>query len=1166
MKRKLLMFATMILSVVIALGVSACGEKPGPEPEPPTVTLSESSLALDKYASATLVATTAGEAEGGVTWLSSDETIASVKDGTVIALQAGTATITASYGTASATCSVTVSDAAGKTPTLKFTKTMTQIFVDGKYSIEPKISFDGTDYTDGSFAFVSSDPTVASVGEDGVVTGIKYGTATITVMAGWRGAGADILTGEVTVKVVPDVVAEITDEDGAKQSAYTIYTLDSLEGVDFGKAVTLKANVLENRAASSAVPTWTIADGGEDLITVTNGVIESKGVAGETTVKISVTVAGAQFESAPVTIKIDRPAVEKSVSKDVDLSLGTIDGTFNPFESDEIVDIVDVTDIADQVDLGYNAEDGTFDGSAIKAGERKWRVYNDTFGYEIDVVAASIIVKTPQDFVKMYEVTNKSIWTYEGYIVLDSDLDFAGFDYAAAKAASAWWSPRVTASSVGFFINTPNGNADEKAPSGVPGVQASPTRWLTNGDGFFGTFDGRGHVISNLSIELYGLFPCIAEGSTFKNVAFVNADVVTVSATIASAVKGRVENVYIELNADNTWGQIGIIGGVTSALGSTATLKNVVACVNFTDPNRMLTAERGGNENHKTIEECGIIASAYQTGATLTDVYAIGNGTPFSSYIANVGGDAYDGGITASATLAKANFTDLSGFDTAYWDVTGGIPQWKGSFVTASVSDVVIGAIAPITLSTNSRNVTFTIADVPSKIASYVSLSGSTVTIDEGIASAMDAGEILTVTVGAKFGDADKIISTTSFRITKPHATATVTAVVKGSGEAAFATSGVTDAAGSVVTVIAGGVKVNGTTLAPSAYALSVKADSSANKYFSFVPTAALGTGDTVTLVPGSVLKIGEIYYITAGDVTQIKVDNGTGYASGDYCELKSVSIDKRGSWGSSNQVRIRHDDLGLSDTSGKIISGRVLKNGETFTNFASLGYFADTANSIYGTFINFAFAAYDKVSIEPGLTIQYGDACYRFDENYSLVNVPAVSGAAYAGGNVGYGGGNWAEPWDLTGEPMWGSATNVQFASSAIESADNAIVDDVWKHSDSTNVYSDWVTVGDITTTGVAVMLTREGTTTGLGRGTDYRIRFTTNGTTHSLYVLAWDYNPFQMGDIVTIKKGTVVIYKIDGVDRYFVVTSTRSQKYTGKGIWGGAWENCETPASLAD
>ena len=80
------------------------------------ITLSKTSLSLTKGGSATLTATvTPSNSTDSVVWTSSNTSVATVSNGTVTAVGNGSATITATAGSKSATCSVTVTEAASET-------------------------------------------------------------------------------------------------------------------------------------------------------------------------------------------------------------------------------------------------------------------------------------------------------------------------------------------------------------------------------------------------------------------------------------------------------------------------------------------------------------------------------------------------------------------------------------------------------------------------------------------------------------------------------------------------------------------------------------------------------------------------------------------------------------------------------------------------------------------------------------------------------------------------------------------------------------------------------------------------------------------------------------------------------------------------------------------
>lgn len=101
-----------------ALALGSCGndDEPAPEPAPDpiavaSVTLDKTELTFHRGESASLVATVApaDATDKAVAWRSSDDKVATVNDkGLVSAVEPGTATITATGGGKSATCTVTV--------------------------------------------------------------------------------------------------------------------------------------------------------------------------------------------------------------------------------------------------------------------------------------------------------------------------------------------------------------------------------------------------------------------------------------------------------------------------------------------------------------------------------------------------------------------------------------------------------------------------------------------------------------------------------------------------------------------------------------------------------------------------------------------------------------------------------------------------------------------------------------------------------------------------------------------------------------------------------------------------------------------------------------------------------------------------------------------------
>ncbi len=184
-----------------------------------SVTLSETALSLHPTEKATLTAAVAPEnTTDTLVWTSSNDAVATVKDGVVTAKSEGTATITAACGSAKAECVVTVLPPIPATG-VTLDKTALKLYEGDAAKLTATVEPENT--TDKTIVWTSSDKTIASV-KDGTVTAVKAGTATITAACGEAKA-----TCAVTVKA-PVAPAQ-------KDGVYQIGTADEL--VWFAKQV-----------------------------------------------------------------------------------------------------------------------------------------------------------------------------------------------------------------------------------------------------------------------------------------------------------------------------------------------------------------------------------------------------------------------------------------------------------------------------------------------------------------------------------------------------------------------------------------------------------------------------------------------------------------------------------------------------------------------------------------------------------------------------------------------------------------------------------------------------------------------------------------------------------------------------------------------------------------
>ena len=147
------------------------------------ISLSRSSITLKTGESATLSATVSpsNATDKNVTWSSSDTSVATVSDGKVSATGEGSATITATAGDKSATCTVKVEKNVVSATGVTISQTSLTLKVGESATLSASVS--PTNATDKTVTWSSSDSNIAKV-NDGKVTAVSEGSATIKAAAG----------------------------------------------------------------------------------------------------------------------------------------------------------------------------------------------------------------------------------------------------------------------------------------------------------------------------------------------------------------------------------------------------------------------------------------------------------------------------------------------------------------------------------------------------------------------------------------------------------------------------------------------------------------------------------------------------------------------------------------------------------------------------------------------------------------------------------------------------------------------------------------------------------------------------------------------------------------------------------------------------------------------
>lgn len=293
MKNNLLGHAALLVAtVLLSTSFWSCSKNEEPEPTPPAVTvtgvtLNKTSTSIQVGGTETLTATVSPKdaANKKVTWKSSNAAIASVDaNGKVTGVKAGEATITVTTedGGKTATCKVTVSDKEIKVTGVKLNKSETSLLVGGNETLTATVLPE--DATNQNVTWKSDKPEIASVDDNGKVTGVAAGEATITVTTE---DGSKTATCKVTVKAATVAVTGVTLNKA---------TLSLIAGA----SETLTATVAPADATNKKV-TWKSSDAAVATVDANGKVTGVK--AGTATITVT-TEDGAKTATCKVTVTI----------------------------------------------------------------------------------------------------------------------------------------------------------------------------------------------------------------------------------------------------------------------------------------------------------------------------------------------------------------------------------------------------------------------------------------------------------------------------------------------------------------------------------------------------------------------------------------------------------------------------------------------------------------------------------------------------------------------------------------------------------------------------------------------------------------------------------------------------------------------------------------------
>lgn len=662
MKLKKSIVITLILALVSLFAIVGCSPKPTPDPEPTpepdkpaaTITLDRTKAELDVYEKLVLTATKENT-DADIVWSTSDESVATVSDGTVTAKAEGSVTITAKADGASATCEITVTNSHAA-PVLRLERYDVAVAMDGSYDIKVETLWKGAPI-DEEVEYVwtvadgkPADIAAAEIIDGGArIKGLKYGETVLVVSANVRGT---MLVKELAVKVCNlDITFEVTglkqDADAYRTSVALVDTESDSTVRELDIKVYNKGTLVENAAIE-----WTNSDDGKATI---EGNTVTAVAEGETTL-----VGTYEYNDIRIIVDVYRPEIRLGESVTIETAL---DANSFTIASDVAGTIRGASVDGKEISSSIDGKTVTYDKAklptkAADMGDKEIIVDTDKAIYIIDAKIYTKVLRTADDVMKWNDYAydadpEKSYWG--GYFVLGDDIDMTGKNFVGRFYYLNMYYPW---------------NYEIEALRDTVKPEYSPLVYRNgNTGGFRGVFDGQGHKIKNLNISQPNdsFVGQIAVGGVFKNVVFTGARITTDwgAGLVSVGGNGTIANVYAEItemHAGNTNDdKNGIFYSQDTMSG--AKVNNCMAvfnCETPADPSRFT----------------GL--GSYHLGyGILNGVYAIGLDSSLAiRTISSAGaGDVY-GAYSGYGALYESA-VGLTSWDNDFWRIVNGVPYPK---------------------------------------------------------------------------------------------------------------------------------------------------------------------------------------------------------------------------------------------------------------------------------------------------------------------------------------------------------------------------------------------------------------------------------------------------------------------------------------------------------
>ncbi len=441
MKDKITLLLTLIVMVCLACvfvgckGCKSCKKEKGDDSssvEAVTLNVTEKELALTN---SFYLETYVGETKiDGVTYKSSNVQIVSVDaEGKVTGEKIGSADITATVAETELKCTVNV--VAGEyTPNLVFNYIHSDDLVIDEASaldLSGYVTYAGKTYTDVTLSYSLSNASIGEIVENkfipaNLASNVDFAETTLTIAANWRGMTSNMLTKEISIKVVAggEQVAYMMVNGMPYVQDITLYTLADFENESYPTEFLYDVAVYTNgtRIQDLSNLEYEVISG-EGVVELDFGKVKSKKYG---QAEVQLTYADAQLGTTTFhfTVNVIRPVASHA---EAIVNVSALDGFTAPVSIMGTAPVTKAVQREGKTDENVlEVIDGKIYGLAtINSGRTQTDVtiYNEQFGYKVNVEACTMIMDEQEDFT-VFKMDAQNGFKVDGYYFVNNDIIF----------------------------------------------------------------------------------------------------------------------------------------------------------------------------------------------------------------------------------------------------------------------------------------------------------------------------------------------------------------------------------------------------------------------------------------------------------------------------------------------------------------------------------------------------------------------------------------------------------------------------------------------------------------------------------------------------------------------------------------------------------------------